>query len=88
VANTHKMILIGMVCVLLASCAGPGIQFRDEGDTIVITPVKQDGILSWLFGSSLPEGKYGCQFDEYKKAEADTKKDMKIVDINLNKNGN
>jgi len=82
----RKIVLVVGMCVLLGGCATSGINFKDTPDGIEITPKARTGIMAWLFGQpSLPAGKYEYQASEHEKASVDTKQEMKLIDVNLNK---
>lgn len=81
-----KTFIVFLSCVFLVGCASPGIQCRIVDDnTAIFEPVKSKSLLSWLFPAKFPAGAYSVEQTEHGlKAAADTKVDLKLVNIDWN----
>jgi len=90
-----RFYLIAMVLILslCSGCATPGIRCQVYEDAVEFTPTRpQDpltGFLSYIFPNSLPGGKYSCKrgADGTIEATAETKMDIKLIDLNMMKAG-
>lgn len=86
-SKVKTIINIILISFFLSGCATPGIR-ATAGDTYIqITPMETEGIkgfFAWFFKPKLPAGTYKAKIDD-KELEIDTKKDLKLIDINLNK---
>lgn len=74
------------IVTTLLGCATPGIRATIDDTSIEITPIKQKGatgLFTWFFKPKLPAGKYRAKFGDT-ELEFDTKKDMKLIDLDFN----
>jgi len=81
-----KVWLILVLALVNISCASPGIKATTGDNYIQIAPIESKGIkglFSWLFKPKLPSGTYKTKIDG-KELEINTKKDLKLIDINFN----
>lgn len=83
---TLKYITIGILLLSICGCATSGIKVSSTETSIQIEPLESIGFLSWLFGNKLPAGHYRGKIGD-KEIEVDTKKDLKLIDINASKIG-
>jgi len=78
-----RILILLLSVSLLCGCATPGVMFDKTDTGIKITPVENEGFLSWLFPANLPAGDYEYQASENEKASFSTKADMKLIDLNM-----
>ena len=83
-----KLIAIIIIPIMLCGCATPGIELSLTRDSAKFEPMANNSWLGKIFPASLPAGEYTVEENEHGvKASANTKTEMKLVDLNMAKLG-